>query len=105
MANWKNNIEVEVRLPYITQGCTLDYLTAKINVTDEDIWFSGNSLEDFCWKAYIRYGDYPILIIGKATTKDGRTAKTTTYKVSAWCSCDGMTKGKESYKTKVVSYN
>ena len=105
MANWKNNIEIEVRLPYTTQICTLDYLTAKINVTNEDIWFSGVSLEDFCWKAYIRWGDYTILIIGKATTKDGKTAKTTTYKVSAWCTCNGFTKGKESYKAKVVSYN
>ena len=104
MANWNNNIALEVKLPYITQGCTLDHLTAKINVTSEDIWFSGHCIENFCWKAYVSWGNYPILIIGKATTKDGKTAKMTTYKVSAWSTYDGMTKGKQ-YKTKVISYN
>ena len=105
MAHWNNNIEVEVKLPYITQGCTLDYLTANLNVTNEDIWFSGHDKESLCWKAYIPWGDYPILIIGKATTNDGKLFNTTTYKVTAWCSCDGMTKDKERYKTRVLSYS
>lgn len=105
MANWNNNIALEVKLPYITQGCTLDHLTAKINVTSEDIWFAGHNKSNLCWKAYIPWGDYPILVIGKATTTNGHDRRTTTYKVTAWCSCDGMTKGKEQYKTKVISYN
>ena len=105
MAHWNNNIKIEVKLPYITQGCTLDYLTANLNITNEDIWFSGHDKGNLCWKAYIAWGDYPILIIGKATTNDGKTFNTTTYKVTAWCSCDGMTKGKEQYKTRVLSYS
>ncbi len=105
MANWKNNISLEVKLPYITQGCTLDYLTANINISSEDIWFSGHDKDSLCWKAYISYGNYPILVIGKATTKNGRDFSTTTYKISSWCSCDGMTKGKEQYRTKVLSYS
>ena len=104
MAIWNNNITIEVILPYVTQGCTLGHATVKINITSEDIWLSGDSKDSLRWKAYIRYGEHPILITGKATTKDGKTAATTTHKVTAWCTCDGMTKGKEQYKAKVVTY-
>ena len=104
MANWNNYITLEVTLPYVTQGCTLGQLTARIHIDMDDIWFSGHDKESLCWKAYVPYGDYPILVIGKATTTNGRDFKTTTHKVSAWCSCDGMTKGKERYKTKVIAY-
>ena len=105
MPKWNNNIKIEVKLPYITQGCTLDYLTAKLNITNEDIWFSGHDKEGLCWKAYVTWGDYPILVFGKATTNDGKLFNTTTYKVTAWCSCDGTNKGKEQYKTRVLSYS
>ena len=105
MAYWNNNITIEVKLPYITQGCTLDYLTAKINITSEDIWFDGHDKDSLCWKAYVHYGDYPILVIGKATTNNGRDFNTTTHKVTAWHSWDGMTKGKEQYRRKVLSYS
>ncbi len=105
MANWEKKINLEVRLPYVTQGCTLGHLTAKIKILSEDIWFFGHSKDALWWKAYIRYGDYPILVIGKATTTNGHDFKTTTHKVSAWCSCDGLTKGKEQYKTKVIAYS
>lgn len=105
MAYWKENINVEVMIPYITQGCTIGRLTAKLSITPSDIWFSGNDCDSRVWKAYISWGDYPILIIGKATNTPGHGDQATTYKVTAWCSCDGMTSGKEQYKTKVLSYN
>lgn len=50
MAIWNNRIKLEVQLPYITQGCTLDYLKAELNITNEDIWLSG-----MYWKAYIAW--------------------------------------------------
>ena len=104
MANWKNNISVEVKLPYTTQGCTLGYLTAKLNITNEDIWFSDTY--GLCWKADLSWGDYRILVIGKATTKDYKTCATTTYKVSAWPTWDGMNKAEgKQYKCRVVSYS
>ncbi len=104
MANWNKDITLEVTLPYITQGCTLGHLDAKIRILSEDIWFDGHDKDSLCWKAYVRYGDYPILVMGKATTKKGRDFNTSTYKISAWNTCDGMTKGKEQYRTKVLSY-
>ena len=104
MANWNNDITLGVTLPYITQGCTLGHLKAKIQIHTEDIWFDGHDKESLCWKAYTRYGDHPILIIGKATTNNGRDFITTTFKISAWCSYDGMTRGKERYRTKVFSH-
>lgn len=94
MANWSNYIKLEVQLPYVTQGCTLGYLKAELKITNEDIWLSG-----MYWKAYIKWGDYPILVMGKITTKYNLT----NYKVSAWCTTDGMTNGKEQYKCRVVS--
>ena len=105
MANWENNIKLEVRLPYCTQGCTLDYLKAELNISPEDIWFSGNDRDSRVWKAYITWGDYPILVIGKATNTPKKGDISTTYNVTAWCSCDGMTAGHEQYNVKVLSYN
>ena len=95
MAYWKNEIKVQVTLPYITQGGTLGNLYPEITITSEDIWFL-----DGYWKAYIAWGDYPILFYGKAT-RNGMT----THKVQAFCSCDGTSKGKEEYKVKVISYD
>ena len=104
MANWKNKIVVEVKLPYITQGCTLDYLTAKITVSTEDIWYSGHNRETRKWKAYIRWGEYPILLFGKAVNTAKNIDRPTTYKVEAWNTCDGVEHGNEKYKTKVKFY-
>lgn len=105
MANWNKHIRVEVKLPYITQGCTLDYFPQDLDITHEDIWISGHNKEALCWKAYFHVGEYPILIMGKATTKDGKNAKTTTYKLSAWCSVDGTNKGKEQYECRIISFH
>ena len=104
MANWKNKIVVEVKLPYTTQGCTLDYLTAKLEITSEDIWFTGHDRESRMWKAYIAWGDYPIIVMGKTTNTPKHGDQPTTYKVKAWNTCDGLDHGNEQYKTKVISY-
>lgn len=104
MAYWKNKIVVEVKLPYITQGCTLDYLTAELTVTREDIWYSGYDRESRKWKAYIGYGDYLILLYGKAVNTPEHGDRPTTCKIEAWNTADGMERGCEKYKTKVRLY-
>lgn len=88
MANWKKNIRIEVRLPYITHGCTLGYINAKIDVSISDVWISGNA-----WKASISWGEYSLMVSGKATYTTSGIARPTTYKVSV-----------SDYKSKVISY-
>lgn len=110
MAYWKENIDIEVRLPYITQGCTTDYLTAKFLVTPSDIWFSGNDRDSRVWKANVHYGDYNILVTGKAVNTPEHGDRMTTYKVKAYHTFDGMFPagewvGDREYKTRVLSYN
>ena len=95
MANFRNEITLRVSFPYVTQGCTLGILNAEITVHADQIWLSGEK-----WKAYAPWGNYPILVTGKATRKAN-----TTYKVKAFCSWDGMHESKEEYKVKVISYN
>ena len=104
MANWNESIRVEVKLPYITHGCTLGRLTAEITITASDIWFSGHDRESRVWKAYVHWGDYPVLIMGKAVNTPKHGDRQTTCKVGAWCSCDGMIAGKEKYATRVLAY-
>lgn len=104
MANWKNNIEIEVRLPYITQGCTLGYYWHYIKLTNEDIWFSGD-VDSLRWKADIRRSNLRLLISGKATTKDGKTCETTTYKLTAFITYNGINNGLEKYKVRLCDYN
>ena len=113
MANWKNKIVVEVKLPYTTQGCTLDYLTAKIEILQDSVSFSGHNKDTLRWKSEQSYGDYRILISGKAVTAPKKKQKfvysvvcrTTTYKVTAFYTYDGINNGNEQYKVKVISYN
>lgn len=112
MANWKNKIVVEVKLPYTTQGCTLDYLTAKLEIQHDSVWISGNDADSIRWKSEQHYGDYRILVSGKARPAPKReqqwlfdvVCRTTTHKVTAFCTHDGMNNGSEYYKTKVISY-
>ena len=104
MAYWKNKIVVEVKLPYITQGCTLGYLTAELTITREDIWYVGHDHESRKWKAYVGYGEYPIILSGKAVNSTARGDRPTTDKIEAWNTADGMEHGREKYKTKVKLY-
>ena len=104
MANWKKNITLEVKLPYCTQNtCKLRYNTVKIDVDISDVWFSGVSKESRVWKAYVRWGDRPMLIVGKANNTAKHGDVPTTYKVGAWATYDGINVGWE-YKAKVVRY-
>ena len=105
MANWKKRIKVEVNVPYYTQNtCELKHQTYEQNISAEDIWFSGNDRDSRVWKAYIPIGEHPILYIGKTINTPKQGDCPTTYKVRAYCSCDGMTVGKEEYKVRVLSY-
>lgn len=98
MAYWNKKLTVEVKLPYVTQGCTLDYFTATINILPDDIWITEGGL----WKAEVYYGDYKILFAGKSTPKGFKGLDTiwqpTTYKVHAFGECD------KHYSCRVVSW-
>ena len=102
MANWKRKISIEVQIPYVTQGCTIGILRPVIDILDEDVWYSQRGR--ICWRAYIPWGDHPILVSGKLSLKRDGSTSTTTCKVRAHCSCDGMTEGKVEYKCRVVGY-
>lgn len=107
MANWNKSITVEVKLPYTTQGCTLDYLTAKIEILADSVWLVS---DDGRWKSEQYYGDYRLLISGKAVPAgiDPKTlffvCNTTTYKVTAFITHDGINNGNEQYRCRVASY-
>lgn len=95
---WSDNITIEVRLPYITQGCALGYLSAKLDITAEDIWLSWSG----DWKCCISYGDAKILLSGKNVLKNGEFIHTT-HKVKATNTYDGINHGNEQYKVKVLA--
>ncbi len=104
MAYWKKFIKLEVRLPYLTQICTLGHIKAELTITDEDIW----RLDDpWKWKAYIRYGDYGISIWGKAVPKGAFDFNATTHCIAAWQTCEGKDtpyNSAEIYKARVLEY-
>ena len=103
MANWKNFIKILVRLPYTTQGLTLDYCWYDLEITREDIWFSGDS-DSLRWVAYFSIGEHRLLLSGKSCIKNAEISGTTTYKIQAWNTYDGIRKGREQYRTKVLSF-
>ena len=94
---WNDNITIEVKLPYITQGCTLGYLSAKLDITQDDIWLSWGD-----WKCCISYGDTKIMLSGKNVYKNGEVL-TTTHKVKASNTYDGIHHGNEEYKVKILA--
>jgi len=112
MTNWKKKIVVEVKLPYTTQGCTLDYLTAKLEILPDSVWINGYDRDSLRWNSEQHYGDYRILVSGKARPAPKREQKfmfdvvcrMTTYKVTAFRTTDGTTNGTEQYQAKVISY-
>ncbi len=106
MANWNKSITLRVRLPYISQGCTLEYNDADIEVLADSVWFLS---ADSIWKSEQHWGDHHLLVIGKATPagyEDGVfLANHTTHKVRVYNTHDGFTPGNEEYEVKVLSYN
>lgn len=107
MANWKRFIEIEVSLPFITQGCTLGKWKTKIKITKEDIWFFFD-----VWRASVTIGDYKVGIFGKRSfrkTKRGFQSNASTYNVMAFRLLVGDTdipnNNSEFFKTRVVSWS
>lgn len=102
MANWSNRITLEVELPHITQGGTDDITKVVFDIHPDEVWDS--ILGYPCWKAYIRWGEHPILVSGKMTIKRNGYCELTTYKVKAHLSIDGSMPSKTEYKCRVVGY-
>ena len=100
MATFNNSIKISVRIPYITQGCTLEYSWIDFKITSEDVWYSGN-----VWKASAWYGDNHLLFQGKITNTRNGEIHTSTNKIRVTNTYDGMYEGYLSFKAKVIEYN
>ena len=112
MANWNNNITVEIRYPIIDH-CTLRYVwTNPIVIHCSDTFLSGDS--DFLrWFTHIDYGDEKFTICGKASLPLGSlNAHRTNYKVMCcqtrrdkWWRTDPKYTETEKLKIRVLSIN
>jgi hypothetical protein len=92
-------------------------MTAELDITASDIWFDGVDCESRVWKAYLHWGDYPLLVVGKATNTPKHGDKATTFRVKVYHTFDVMNpaEGHEGpdpyvskprkYPSRVLSYN
>lgn len=101
--NWNKFIKVEVRLPYITRGCTLGYSRQDLTIYPDSIWFTGHTSENLRWKAEFWLNNRHILISGKATPKSTYVFNLTSYKLEATNTHDGIRPGNEKYSVKFIS--
>ena len=104
MKNWNKYITVEIKLFFFYQGQKI-YFNQDLNITGEDIWFTGNDRDSLRWAANFRVNDFNLLISGRAILTRKGEYKTTVNKLQAFDTFDGIRPSNENYKIRPLFYS